>query len=321
MGVDFLTPVYGLVALGVLLPLAALRRVERRAGEVRSILRLPDPPAVSRRTFLVALVALPFLLGAAAAQPVLDIQEQKQERTDAQAYVVMDITRSMLASRKASSPNRFDRARSAALKIRAELPEVPFGIASLTDRTLPHLFPTIDADLFAATLERGLDVERPPPIGFTQRVTTLGALSALGLGGFFTPGTERRVAIVLTDAETRPFNEVNLGSVFRRPPGIEAIFVRIWDGSERIFDPDGEVEIEYRPDARSADFAEQLAEATEGRAFHESELDDVVESARDHLGEGETEVRGESRSKIALAPWLVGAAFLPLAFLLWRRNL
>ena len=37
------------------------------------------------------------------------------------------------------------------------------GIASLTDRVLPHLFPSTDVDVFEATIERSMAIERPPP--------------------------------------------------------------------------------------------------------------------------------------------------------------
>jgi hypothetical protein len=321
MGLSFLTPTYGLVALGALLAVGALYQVERRAADVRTLLRLPTPPSVSRRAYLVALCATPFLVGMASMQPVLDIEDREQARTDAQIYFVMDISRSMLASRGPGGQTRFERARQAAFQIRSQLTEVPAGIASLTDRALPHLFPTIDQRLFAATLDRAIEVERPPPIAFDSRVTTLGALTSIANGGFYGPAIERRVVIVLTDAETKPFDRLSLGSAFRRPPGVEALFVRFWNSSERIYAPDGSVEVEYQPDARSSDFVTQLAEATEGRAFDEGELDAVVDAARDYLGDGETEVHGRERSKVALAPWFVGAAFLPLAFLLWRRNL
>ena len=45
MDVTFLTPLAGLVALLVVVPLAAMVLTERRVGEVRRALRLPEPRA------------------------------------------------------------------------------------------------------------------------------------------------------------------------------------------------------------------------------------------------------------------------------------
>ena len=39
---------------------------------------------------------------------------------------------------------------------------MPVGVSSFTDRTLPHLFPIADEELFRATVEQAVDIERPP---------------------------------------------------------------------------------------------------------------------------------------------------------------
>ena len=56
------------------------------------------------------------------------------ERTDAQVFVVADVSRSMLASSRAGSSTRLERVQAEADELRARLPGVPVGILSLTDR-------------------------------------------------------------------------------------------------------------------------------------------------------------------------------------------
>jgi hypothetical protein len=176
---SFLTPAAALVALLSAVPIAAFVRRERRAQRVRRTLGLVEPGRDSAA--IVALFAVPILLGLAASQPVLDRGTTVETRSDAEIFFVLDTSRSMAAAAGPDTPTRFARARSLALQIRTQLADVPSGVVSLTDRTLPHLFPTADPRLFRATLERSLGIERPPP-GRSQigRVTDLGALAAIG---------------------------------------------------------------------------------------------------------------------------------------------
>ena len=95
----FLTPEAGLVALAVVLPLGALLVADRRLDAARRILRLPPPGAAGRAGTIAALVAVPLLLGLAAAQPGRPPRPEGQRvRTDAQAMYVVDISRSMGAA-------------------------------------------------------------------------------------------------------------------------------------------------------------------------------------------------------------------------------
>ncbi len=112
---------------------------------------------------LVGLVLGGVLLGLAAAQPVFEWTSDRTVRTDAEAFVVLDVSRSMLAQRSLDEPMRIERAKKAATELRAALPDVPVGVASLTDRVLPHLFPSADQEVFEATLERSVGIEQPPP--------------------------------------------------------------------------------------------------------------------------------------------------------------
>ena len=111
----------------------------------------------------------------------------------------------MLARRDPGSPERLERAKAAARTLRAALPEVRFGIASLTDRTLPHLFPSIDQEVFESTLTRSLGIEQPPPrSSLATNATSLDALATIRTQRYFAPKSSKRLLIVLTDGESQP---------------------------------------------------------------------------------------------------------------------
>ena len=101
-----------------------------------------------------AIVATAALIAVAAAQPVIQHSTTRHERTDAEAYVVFDISRSMAASPAPRAPDRLARARAFALALRPRLASIPVGVASFTDRVLPHLFPTTDEGAFAAVVRQ-----------------------------------------------------------------------------------------------------------------------------------------------------------------------
>jgi len=185
--VRLVTPLGLLFVLTALVPLAVFALRLRRVGETRRALGLEQPRLRSHLPLVGALVAVPALLGLASAQPVLETTKTVRQRTDVQAFVVVDVSRSMLASRAPGAPTRLDRAKDLAATLRQELPEVPFGIASLTDRVLPQLFPTSDARVFDATLERAVRAENPPPAVYATVATKLGSLRAVPEQSYFSP--------------------------------------------------------------------------------------------------------------------------------------
>ena len=315
-----LTPLGALLAVGVVVPLAALLFARRRAKHVRSALEISEP---ARRGVVVALASLltaGALLGLAATQPIVEQTKTFEVRTDAEAFVVIDVTRSMLARKEAGSTTRLARAKLAASELRASLGSVPVGIASLTDRVLPHLFPSADEDVFEATLERAIGIERPPPGGrFRRRATELDALASVRSLHFFSPKAKQRLLVVLTDGETVPVNRARLAKQLLRAPGIDTVFVQFWSSNERVYTR-RVPEPQYVPDPGARSVLDGVAEAINGSVYSEQRVDSVARKARELLGSGPTVVEGERQDPIALAPYLSVAAFLPLALLLWRRD-
>jgi hypothetical protein len=318
---SLLTPFAALLTLLVVVPLAAFVIGERQRRRVTLLLRLDEPGRIRRLAPAAAVTAVAGLLGVAAMQPTLVNRHSNRVRTDAEAFVVLDTSRSMLASLGPGQPTRFERARRLAERLRLELGDVPTGLASITDRTLPHVFPTPDVDTFETALVKAMGIERPPPSdGFSVKVTTLGSLAHVATDNFFSATARHRLLVVFTDGETKPFIETSLGTLFRNPPAVRTIFVHVWNADERVYLRDGP-DPYYRPDATSTTTVRQLAFTTDGVALGEHDFDRLVKQAHAYLGSGPTRVLERERRRFALAPYVAAFAFLPLGFLLWRRNL
>jgi hypothetical protein len=319
MDIAFLTPLGALFVVAALVPLGVFRSRERRGRRIRATLGLGEPSRRSQLTFVFALGAVCSLVAAAAAQPVVATTRELRERTDAQVFVVLDSSRSMLASAEPGAPTRFDRAREIARGLAQQLPEVPVGLASMTDRLLPHLFPTTDRRVVSETLGRSMAVESPPASSFyTTQATALDALASVRGLNYFPRAVTKRVLVVLTDGETRPVEE-DLAGAFGRAPKIETVFVHVWGPEERIY-LTGVAELGYKPDTESRAALGRVASLVDGRVLSETEAGDLDAAVVALLGSGPTRDRRHEGDRLALMPWITLAAFFPLGIVLRRRN-
>jgi hypothetical protein len=314
----FLSPAGALVALGIVVPIAALLLAERRVARARDLLRLPAPSASGWRTIVAALAAVPLLLGVAASQPAIRTQHGTRLRTDAQALFVLDVSRSMSASAEPRGRSRLARAREAALRLHSGLTEIPSGVATLTDRVLPDLFPLGNAAAFASTVQN-VGIEEPPPQSIAVNATTLAPLADVATQGYYAPAARHRLLVVLTDGESQAFDAVAVARALRSGPGVSLVLVRFWAEGERVFGPSGQPE-SYRPDPESEAALAGLAAATGGRMFPEGDLSAAAAFARSALGTGPTTARGRELRTTPLAPYVAAAALVPLLFVLRRRN-
>ena len=320
MGVSFLTPIAALFALLALVPLAIFAGRRRRAERVRRALRLEPSAKRSWVALAIALAAVPVLVGVAAAQPVVTSARTVPQRSDAEVFIVVDTSRSMLASSASGEETRFERARDEALALEEELPGIPVGIASFTDRVLPHLFPTVDARVFRETMRESVGIERPPPsTSFGTNVTTLDALGVVPTLNFFTPKVKKRALVVFTDGDSQPVSSA-LASNFAEKPQVHVTLVRMGEVSDRIY-TSGIAEAGYAPDPTSVATLNAAARATRGRVVEEGEISTVAEDVRQALGSGPTVNRRIEGSRRALMPYIALLAAIPLGFVLLRRNL
>jgi hypothetical protein len=317
--VSLLTPMAALVGLVGVVVVWMRVRAARRAEELCARLGLEPAPRSRILLDVVPVVAVSVLLALAAAQPVVSRLAEKKGREGAEVIVVLDITRSMQAQRAPSEATRLERARVMAKELRVAMPEVRVGLASVTDRVLPHLFPTLGENAFAAVADRAIDIERPPPDRRARRATALLALGELGRLAFYRPSTARRVAVVFTDGETIP---VDLATLRQRLEDgrVTAMFVHVWRPDEALFRPDGEPEESYEPDPTAPGTIRRAAGAVGGLLFAEGEVRELAGAVKRLTGAGPAEVQGRELRSVELAPPLAAIAFVPLLFLLVRRN-
>lgn len=347
MSITLLTPFGLLVALVGVVPVLALVRTRRRAQRARETLRLEshgDQPILA----FGAIVLFATLLAVAVAQPAIRRNDERRIRTDAQAYYVFDTSRSMMASAGPKEPNRLDRAERLALRVRQQLESVPSGIATLTDRVLPDLFPTSDDEVFTATIEQSVGIDRPPPRSVDKVTTLFAAFDTMAGDNFFNPGIKRRLVFFFTDGESAPYDTAALTESFfpgstapvtqrgvpdfqplqgkpkarKRVKSIPTRFVvmRLGNTRERIYWK-GKALRAYQPDPNSKQIAETFVRAVRGQAFEEGKVDEVVAAARAALGDGPIEASGKTLRVVPLARWFILLSLVPLVGLLWRRNL
>jgi hypothetical protein len=319
MSISFLSPFAAVAGLVGGVALLALRASRRRSARVEATLGLDPPPRSSLLLEGGLITAVAVLLALAAAQPVLSATASTKGREGTEVIVVLDITRSMLAQRAQTEPTRFQRAQQIAKELRAGVPDVRVGVASLTDRVLPHLFPTLSANAFTATVDRAVGIERPPPDRRSRRATALGALEDLGPANFFEAASDHRVAVVLTDGETLPIEFGRLSS--RLTEGrISTMFVHVWREDEAIFQPDGSRNTEYRIDPTAPRDLRRIAGAVDGAVFAEAEVPELIAAVQGQVGTGRLVGQARELQSRELAPYLVGLSVFPLLLLLWRRN-
>lgn len=312
MSITFAAPLAALAGLAGLVPLAVALLRERPAAALRHELGLTAPPLRTRLVRPVALACAFALLGLAVARPSIQTQEQRLLRADAQLFVVVDNSRSMLAAAAVHRAPRYRRALLFARRLQAALPQLEAGVGSLSNRLLPYLFPTADTGAFDAVVAGAYGIQRPPPAPDVDHwVTSFDPLAQAGVRGFFSPGVRRRLLVVLSDGETRPFDARGVLRSLRRR-GIVPIVVRFWQRDERIFRPDGRPE-SYRP--TQPDELHALR-AAGWQAYPESRFDAVVGAARRAVGSGPLAGAALERRQTSIAAAFALAAVAPLLLVL-----
>ncbi|HVU76809.1 MAG TPA: VWA domain-containing protein [Gaiellaceae bacterium] len=305
----FLSPLGALVCLAALLPLAALWAAARREERAVRLLRLR--PTSRRRLVAPAALAAAACIcaGLAASQPALQLPQRASVRERSQVLYVVDVSRSMAAAPTAGGTTRLARARSVVRQLHAAAADVPSGLAGMTDRVLPYLFPTSDTAVFDATLRQSVLIEAPPPQEVNRNATSFGSLSSLAGTGYFDRTAKWRTCVLVTDGESRSYDPSSVGGSLTAAH-CRLVVVRVGSGSDRVFGADGVPEAAYAPDPAAAEQTRALAQAAGGRAF---EAGDAGAAARAVAASAEQGPVGRTTTRItphALAPWLALAALV-----------
>jgi hypothetical protein len=317
MHVAFLTPIAALTILVLVLPIASLRAGRARGLRAQRALGLPRPSVGVRLAVPGAITLTLALVGVAAAQPVIQHGAARRARTDAEVYFVFDISRSMAAAQGPHAPDRLARAERFAVVLRGRLTSIPVGVASFTDRVLPLEFPTADMSSFASVVREALAINDPAPQRFyADRATSFDALAQFAQQDYFDGVARHRAIVVFTDGESAPVSPT-LGDVLRRSPTVHVVFVHIAQPGDKVYrgsvpDPN------YHADPASGAFLRRAARALHGTAVSE-DLGSAASAVHAAVGAGPVKTLTEP-SRLALMPYVTLAAFVPLAFVLWRRN-
>jgi hypothetical protein len=306
--VELLSTLAVLAALGAIAPVAVVVLAARRGRRAADVLGLA--PATRRRVPWrpAVAVAICALLGLAAAQPVVRTTGSERVRRSSQVLFVVDVSRSMLASAGPDGPTRLDRARDALLGLRRAVPDVPAGVAGLTDRVLPYVFATPDDAAFEDVVRRSVTIEAPPPQVVARNATSFDALAAVPTSGFFPASATRRTCVLVTDGETVPYSTVGVASALRGPRGCSLLVVRVGAPGERVYRADGRPEAAYRPDDAASAAVRRLAEVTGGEAFDSGQASQAAAALRRLAEAGPTGRAVVVESERRLAPVLAGLA-------------
>jgi von Willebrand factor type A domain-containing protein len=318
MHLAFLTPLAAVAIVVVVVPLLSVLAARSRDARARRGLGLPRPSVGAQVAVPAAIVLALVLAGVAAAQPVIEHGVPRRARTDAQVYVLFDISRSMAAAPAPHALNRLARAKQFAEALRGRLSSVPVGVATFTDRVLPLEFPTADPSSFASVARTAVAIDQPAPQRFyADRATSLDSLAQFVEEDYFDSSVRHRVVVVLTDGESQPVSP-SLADTLRRAPGVHVVFVHVARGGDKLWTT-GLPDPNYRADPSSGAFLQRVAGSLHGTAVADGDVSGAASAVRASLGAGPVQTVTEP-ARLALMPYVTLAAFVPLAFVLWRRN-
>jgi hypothetical protein len=321
-----LSPWLLLLALLAVVPVAAIvgtRRRQRRAAAALGLRPVSGTRVAAEAALAVLALAA---LAVVAATPVRWQRDTVGERKDAQAYLVIDTSRSMLARRNVEAPDRLETARTTARYLAAALPaDVPIGLAAFHDQPLPLVAPTVDRDALRDTLPNA-NISLPTSPMYlsndsyasgTPQSSNYAALVVAAVSSFYSPGTEHRLLFFLTDDDTSSYDAGAVGRILRRA-GITLFAIRVGSASDRLFyQAGGRVRIDagYRFAAKNARLLASTAEETGGRLVHDWEAGEAVSFTARKLGPPEpSKVRRltieQAPEDMSLVPALVAVAAL-----------
>jgi hypothetical protein len=321
MGVSFLTPLAGLFALTAAIPLAALVLMEGRTRRLRQLFSLAAPKRRELVTAAVALAILPALVAVAATQPVVIHKRTLTQRVDAQVFLVLDTSLSMSARADPHAPTRLARAKQEARALIPRLGDIPFGIATMTDRVLPSLMPTTNVAVALRTLDQSVWIDEPPPsLPYRGRATTLEALVPIASDGLFPPGVRHPILVIFTDGEEHALPPFASPDSLAQQVSIPPLFVHVWAPTDHIYTR-GRIDPKYAPDPTSSRELTQFARVTHGRVLREGDVKGVLAAIHAEAGSKPATTMSLDYSRVPLAPWFLLAGVVPLGFLFYRRNL
>ena len=167
-----------------------------------------------------------------------------------------------------------------------------------------------------------MGVDRPPPLQRANRVaSTFDALRAVPTRNFFAPQATKRLVVYLTDGESRVFSPRRMRAAFRAGKTGSLRRALLGARASASSAPTARPRRSTQADPASAEAVRDAGRR--GRAAARSTRTSSTSARRrrrEYVGEGDAGRCGEDSSRTTLAPYLFLGAFVPLGFLLWRRN-
>ena len=308
----FLTPRAALVGVAFAVPLVVLVATRSTGARALTTLGLRRPGLLARLGRPVGLVALAVLVAATAAHPAVRDTAVTPVRADAELYLTFDVSRSMQAASAPRGSKRLVRARSLGRAVHAALPGIPTGVATLTNRLMPLLFPTGDTRSVNAVIDGSVLSMQPPPVIYTTaRESSLAALTLAADRSYFNPTARKRVLVVFGDLDSDFFSLQGTLRLLRKHR-IEPFLVRVARPGERVFTAAGRP---YAYVPASTVTVDALRSAG-WHAFEEGDRVRLVTEIRSYLGRGPVQPSGLIESERSLAPLCAVAALVVAALLL-----
>lgn len=310
-----------LVALVLLAPLGIVewRRVRRERRAARALGLQPQPIWRALQYGLCAGLVIA-LAAVAASEPSLRRVQTAHLRADAEVYLFLDASASMLAGSSPSAPTRLEQARQAAADFARVLPaDLPLGAGALPQSPLPLTAPNGNRQLFLTAID---DLTAPGTLPEhlygEQTATNFGNLAALTNAHYFLPKTRRRVVVVLTDGEGPSFDEASTAASLKRAH-IHLVFVRFGSPGDHIWlrRPGGSpvVDANYSPDLTDLAEVRLLARDTGGAFYGQGQVRAAINEVDRMAGHGpDRQAQPLALYADPLGQYLVLAA---LPFLAW----
>jgi len=251
-----------LAGLLLLAPLAWFewRRIRRERRAARAVGL--EPQQIWRAAERAVCAAIVVVLAVfAASEPSRRQTTRVQLRADAEAYLYVDSSGSMLASASASAPTRLRQARAAAAKFAQELPaDLPLGAGAFPESPLPLTMPIGDRQLFITTINRQTVPGSLPELYYGGvTATNFANLSYLTSARFFLPTTTRRIVILLTDAEGPSFDSTAVVTALKTAH-IKLVVVRFGSPHDHVW-----LEAPHRAPVTDPRFVSDLSDLGEMR--------------------------------------------------------
>jgi len=310
------------LVLVLLVPLVGLEwlrlRRERRATRALGL----EPQRLWRALRNGACAALVVALAAfAASEPALQQTKNVQLRADAEAYLFVDASASMLASATSHSPTRLQQAREASAGFAQALPpDLPLGAGALPQSPLPLTAPNGDRQLFLAAIDHLTTPGSLPEHLYGGRTATdFSNLATLTSTHFFLPRTKRRIVVVLSDAEGPSFDTATTAGTLKRAH-IRLVFVRFGSSRDRIWlQRPGQspvLDAKYEPDLSDLGQVRLLAGETGGAFYDQRSIGAAIDRVVRLAGRGpDRSAEPLSVYADALGPYALLAALPLLAWL------